>query len=175
MAGMLVSNDESIATRARELRQYGWRERFVSAECGLNSRLDELQAALLRIRLTQLNHDNERRRKIAGQYDSGLDVTNLQLPIVRTGAEHVYHQYVVQTERRDELQSFLRDRGVATALHYPCPVHQQPAYANRLIGADQLPVTEAIRGRILSLPMFPQLADTDVATVIEALRDWPNS
>ncbi len=173
--GLVATDDDAIAERARELRQYGWRERFISAETGMNTRLDEIQAALLRVRLRHLDNDNQRRRQIAGRYAAGLAESEVQLPSVRPGAEHVYHQFVVQTERREELREFLKSRGVGTALHYPCPVHQQPAYADRLFGCERLPVTEAIRPRILSLPMFPQLSDTEVATVVEAIQQWPRN
>jgi dTDP-4-amino-4,6-dideoxygalactose transaminase len=170
--GIVVSDDEAITNRARELRQYGWRERFISEECGLNSRLDELQAAILRVRLKRLDTDNERRRWVAHQYRDGLRDCGLQLPHVRAGAEHVYHQYVVQTDERDALRNHLTARGVGTAIHYPKPVHLQPAYKDRLIRAEQLPVTEAICSRILSLPMFPQLAESDAVCVTEAVREW---
>lgn len=170
--GAVVADNPTIVGQAREIREYGWRERFVSAQCGLNSRLDELQAAVLRVRLRALDVDNQRRRHIAATYDHALAASPLQLPIVRTGADHVYHQYVVQCDNRDGLRTFLKSRGIATSIHYPRPVHQQPAYAGRLIGGDRLPVTTAITSRVVSLPMFPQLGSSDVDSITRSILEW---
>lgn len=170
--GIVVASDPGVVARAREIREYGWRERFVSSECGLNSRLDELQAAILRTRLTTLDADNQRRRRIAGAYDQALAGAPLQLPIVRPGAEHVYHQYVVRCDERDGLRAFLKSRNIQTAVHYPASIDQQPAYAGRLTCCDQLPATTKIIPRIISLPMFPQLSLNYVEMVAKAILDW---
>jgi len=170
--GCIASDDVALATRIRELRQYGWRDRYVSAVPGLNSRLDEVQAAILRVRLPGLDGDNARRREIAARYDAGLSGTAAILPLARAGAGHVYHQYVIRTRRRDRLIAWLRDRGIGTAIHYPVPIHLQPAYAERLPRVVELAITERLAGEIVSLPMFSSIADDEVDRVISAILEW---
>jgi dTDP-4-amino-4,6-dideoxygalactose transaminase len=131
----------------------------------MNSRLDELQAAILRTKLTYLDADNLARRSIADRYTAGLAKSNAILPTVREGAFHVYHQYVIQVDRRDELKDRLKAEQIGTLIHYPVPVHQQPAFApfnEELVGRSRLRslphvVTEQVASRILSLPMYPEL------------------
>jgi dTDP-4-amino-4,6-dideoxygalactose transaminase len=170
--GMVLTDDPKIAARVRQLREYGWRDRFVSAAPGLNSRLDELQAAILNVRLQTLDEDNELRRQIALTYDEALCESQLVTPCVRPSVEHVYHQYVVRTERRDELRDYLSESHIATAIHYPVAIHQQPAYQNRFLGSDRLPRTEDAAGKILSLPMYPQLEPDQQDQVIQAIQSW---
>jgi dTDP-4-amino-4,6-dideoxygalactose transaminase len=166
--GMVVTADAAVAERARLLRQYGWRERYVSDEVGLNSRLDPLQAALLGVMLERLDARNDGRRAAAAAYDQALaGIPGLILPGTTAGVRHVYHQYVIRCARRDALADFLRGHGVGTAVHYPVPVHRQPAYAGHHLPED-LPATEAAAGEILSLPMYPQLG-ADPARGIAAL------
>jgi dTDP-4-amino-4,6-dideoxygalactose transaminase len=169
-AGAVTTPDGAVADRVARLRQYGWRERFISDEPGLNSRLDEVQAAVLRVRLRRLASDNARRREIAAAYDAALR-GDLQRPAVRPGNHHVYHQYVVRTRDREGFRAHLADRGVGSAVHYPQPVHQQPAY-RRVDGLVPLAVTEAIAREIVSLPMGPELTDAQVDRVSAALSDW---
>jgi dTDP-4-amino-4,6-dideoxygalactose transaminase len=173
--GCVATNDMAVATRVRELRQYGWRDRYVSAVPGLNSRLDEVQAAILRVRLPGLDGDNARRREIAARYDAGLHGTAAILPLARAGAGHVYHQYVIRTRRRDRLIAWLRVRGIGTAIHYPVPIHLQPAYAERLPRVVELAITERLAGEIVSLPMFSSLADDEVDRVISAILEWDSN
>jgi len=169
--GMVVTGDDALAERLRALRQYGWRSRYVSDIAGVNSRLDEIQAAILRVRLTMLEAENQRRCEIAAAYDSGLADLPLQLPARRSGATHVFHQYVVRTPQRDALQRALRERGIGTNVHYPVPVHLQPAYQDRLaIGPSGLAETERAAREVLSLPMFPQLTEEQVGRVISAVH-----
>jgi dTDP-4-amino-4,6-dideoxygalactose transaminase len=169
--GIVATGDGALATELKALRQYGWREHYVSDRVGMNSRLDELQAAILRVKLTALDRWNTRRRAVAAAYDAGLAGIGLVLPSVRAGAEHVYHQYAVRTADRDGLKARLRARGVATNIHYPVPVHRQPAYRDRLlIGPAGLRETEHASAEVLSLPMYPQLDDEAVAQVIAAVR-----
>lgn len=169
--GAVVTSDAGLATRLKELREYGWRERYVSHIAGMNSRLDELQAAILRPKLRLLDTDNARRQAIAGGYDDGLKGLGLGLPARRPGATHVFHQYVVRSGNRDALQAGLSARGVGTNIHYPVPVHLQPAYQGRVaLGPSGLPHSERAAREVLSLPMFPQLSDNQVARVIAALR-----
>jgi dTDP-4-amino-4,6-dideoxygalactose transaminase len=173
--GCVATDDVAAAALIRELRQYGWRQRYVSAVPGLNSRLDEVQAAVLRARLPRLETDNDRRREIAARYDAGLRGSAVTLPVARTGVRHVYHQYVIRTHGRDRLVSWLRDRGIGTAIHYPVPIHLQPGYAGRLPRVVDLPVTERLAGEIVSLPVFASLTDDEVELVIAALVEWGRS
>ncbi|MEP7338554.1 MAG: DegT/DnrJ/EryC1/StrS family aminotransferase [Acidobacteriota bacterium] len=168
--GAVATNDSDLAERVRLLREYGWRERYVSEIAGMNSRLDELQAAILRVKLKYLDEENERRRQIARANDEQLAAASLQLPKRRGDVSHVYHQYVVRTGERDALKARLKEQGVGTLIHYPVPVHLQPAYRNRvLIGSGGLPETERAAREILSLPMFPQLTDKQVEIVCQAI------
>ncbi|HYA42025.1 MAG TPA: DegT/DnrJ/EryC1/StrS family aminotransferase, partial [Syntrophobacteraceae bacterium] len=156
------------------LREYGWRDR-ISVMKGYNSRLDELQAAILRVKLRHLDSDNLSRRRIASIYDDSLKHTGIVLPRERQGADHVYHQYVVRTPRRDSLRAYLGDRGIGTLVHYPVPVHRQPAYSNTAPPVPSLPVTEQIVDEILSLPIFPELGDQEVGMVCSQILEWSGS
>lgn len=171
--GMVVSNDAALAERARLIRTYGWVERDKSVLRGLNSRLDELQAALLRVRLTRLDEGNERRRALAALYESELSgIPDLELPSEPLGARHVYHLYVVRTECRDELRRFLGGRGIGTLVHYPIPVHLQPGYQDMGYAPGTLPESEKAAGEILSLPLSPGLSDELAMTVAAAVREF---
>jgi dTDP-4-amino-4,6-dideoxygalactose transaminase len=170
--GMVVTAEDALAERLRALREYGWRRRYVSDIPGVNSRLDELQAALLRVKLRLLDRDNGRRAAIADAYDRGLAGLTLTLPARRARASHVFHQYVVRSSKRDALRAALEARGVGTNIHYPVPVHRQPAYAGRLAVAPAgLAESERAAREVLSLPIYPQLGDAVVARVIAALRE----
>jgi dTDP-4-amino-4,6-dideoxygalactose transaminase len=170
--GAVVTSDANLAERVRLLREYGWRERYVSDIPGLNSRLDELQAAILRVKLRHLDADNALRRRLAAEYDRLLAKSGLALPQVRPGAMPVYHQYVVRTAGRDALQTHLRSRAIGALIHYPVPVQLQPAYAGRLPGADALPETETAARQVLSLPMFPELTGEQVRITAAAVTGW---
>jgi dTDP-4-amino-4,6-dideoxygalactose transaminase len=173
--GMVATNDVALAERARLLREYGWAERYVSHISGRNSRLDELQAAILRVKLRCLDEDNQKRAQIAQKYSEGLSDCGLILPTVRAQATHVFHLYVVRTPERHELQAFLNSRGVSTLIHYPVPVHLQPAYVHLGRGRDGLGETESAAREILSLPMYPELAAQDVEQVIDSIRSFVRS
>jgi len=169
--GAVTTPDPGLADRLRSLREYGWKERYVSAVTGMNSRLDELQAAILRVRLPHLAAENGRRDEIAAAYDRGLAGLPLELPHRRPDVVPAWHQYVVRSQNRDALQQALKARGIGTNIHYPVPVHLQPAYAGRLkTGPSGLAVTELVAREVLSLPMYPQLAESAVAEVIAAIR-----
>lgn len=170
--GMVVVRDPERIPKVRALREYGWMSRYISQFPGINSRLDELQAAILRVRLPHLEAANLRRAKLASAYDAGLPGCGLTLPVVRAGGTHVYHQYVVRCSVRDLLQSRLKESGIGTNIHYPVPVHLQPAYASRC-GMDPhgLGATEAIAAEILSLPMYPELTDTAVEEIVNTIRN----
>jgi dTDP-4-amino-4,6-dideoxygalactose transaminase len=167
--GMVVTDDPALAKKARLMREYGWAERYVSHIRGWNSRLDELQTAVLRVKLRYLDADNAARARLATIYNQLLADTDLVLPIERPGSNHVYHLYVVRTKRRDELRAFLKKQGIRTLVHYPVPVHLQPAYLERLPGGDDLPQTERAAREVLSLPMYPELTEPDVKAVAEAI------
>lgn len=168
--GAVVTSDPELASRVRLLREYGWAERYVSSVEGWNSRLDELQAAILRVKLRSLDADNERRRTIARRYDEGLGGGRLRLPEdAPPDATHVYHLYVVASDRRDALQEHLRAHGVGALVHYPVPVHLQPAYA--AMRSRALPHTEHAAQIVLSLPMYPELTEADQDAVIAAVRE----
>jgi dTDP-4-amino-4,6-dideoxygalactose transaminase len=132
--------------------------------------LDEVQAAVLRVKLRYLSEDNARRRAIAATYDWRLAETGLDLPATRAGAAHVWHLYVVRTPARDALQRALAERGVGSLVHYPVPVHQQPAYAGRR-SQGPLPHSEGAAREVLSLPMFPELVDADLERVSAAVKE----
>ena len=170
--GIVVCNDRGLADKVRALREYGWKERYVSAFSGINSRLDELQAAILRVKLKKLDSDNARRREIARIYKEKLESTNLLLPSADVNVLHAYHLYVVQTDKREGLQKYLRDHGLGTAIHYPVPIHLQPAYKKILIGLEGLEITEIVCGRILSLPMYPQMSNEQVEKVCTCIKEW---
>ncbi len=170
-AGAVVTNDGELAASAREVREYGWRDRYVSAIPGINTRLDPIQAAILNVKLDTIAQDNARRQAIAAQYDAGLAGLPLKLPGRRGDASHVFHQYVVRTAKRDRLREHLRQVGIGTGIHYPLPVHLQPAYCGRLAaGPSGLCRSQAVVREILSLPIYPQLDDAAVARVIAEIR-----
>jgi len=169
--GMVVTDDPGRAQMIKTLREYGWEQRYVSERPGINSRLDELQAAILRIRLSYLEEGNRRRAAIASAYDRGLAGTGLVLPVCRPDAEHTYHQYVVRHPDRTAFLKRLKQSGVSTNIHYPMGVHQQPAYAGRCaIDPAGLSLTETVASQVVSLPMYPEMTDDDVATSIDAIR-----
>jgi dTDP-4-amino-4,6-dideoxygalactose transaminase len=170
--GALTTSDDGLAAEIRAVREYGWRgRRYVSERTGVNSRLDELQAAILRVKLPHLAADNARRAAIAARYDAGLAGLDLVLPARAAGRSHVFHQYVVRSRRRDALREALQAAGIGTNVHYPVPVHLQPAYRDRIaLGPSGLAETELAAGEILSLPMYPQLDDAQVERTIAAVR-----
>ena len=167
--GMIVTENAALAERVRLLQQYGWRERNISEIPGSNSRLDELQAAILRVKLPYLDGENECRRKLAKTYTKLLVDTGFGLPNVRPEARHVFHQYTVCLPQRNELRGHLKLAGIGTLIHYPVPVHLQPAYKGRLPIVSALPWTEQVALQVISLPMFPQLSDNEVRRVSECI------
>ncbi len=168
--GMLVTNDAQLAARVRRLRDHGAARRYEHAEIGTNARLHELQAAILRIKLPHLDAWNAQRQAHAAAYARALAGLPLALPTVRPDRTHVYHLYVVQSERRDALRDWLTARGVATGVHYPLAGHLQPAARPWSQGPGSLPVTERLCERVLSLPMYPELTATQIAYVADCIR-----
>ena len=170
-AGIVTTCDPMLAAAAREIREYGWRERYVSARIGINTRLDPIQAAILAVKLPRLDADSRLRQAIAARYDDGLAGLPLSLPPRRAGTTHVFHQYVVRSGERDRLREHLRTVSIGTGIHYPAPVHLHPAYRDRIpVGPTGLENSERAAGEILSLPIFPQLSDVAVDRVIAEIR-----
>ncbi len=170
--GMVVTNNPQLAHKIRLLREYGWAERYISHTKGVNPRLDEIQAAILRVKLKYIDEDNAKRIKLAKLYDEGLRETGLILPKQRSDSTHVYHLYVVRTKKREELLRFLKDNGIGVLIHYPVSIHLQPAYVNRLRGCDKLNETESAAWEILSLPMYPELTGDEIARVIFLIKEF---
>ncbi|MCZ6874424.1 MAG: DegT/DnrJ/EryC1/StrS family aminotransferase [bacterium] len=172
--GAVVTNSSELFSKLKALREYGFQERYVSSIKGINSRLDELQAAVLRIKLRYLDEDNTRRRDLAKIYHEHLADGKLNLPIVgNKNIKHVYHQYVVRSIDRDSLRRFLDANGVTTAVHYPQPAHLQPAYERCIAqGYGGLSYTEAACREIVSLPMHPHMADETARYVATKVNQW---
>ena len=169
--GAVATADDGLARRCRLVREYGWERRYVSDVAGFNSRLDELQSAILRAKLPSLDRDNDRRRAIASIYAERLrGVPGITLPVERQGARHVFHLYATIVEQRDRLLDALKARGVLAGIHYPVPIHAQPAYSGRTAAPGSLPVTERVARQELSLPMYPELSHADAHRVCEAIR-----
>lgn len=169
--GMVGTIDAGVATRLRQLRQYGWDDARQTREIGFNSRLDPLQAAILGAKLPKLDADNRRRADIAARYDAGLAGLPLTVPARRPDAAHAHHLYVIACDDRDALKAHLAAAQIGSAIHYCEPVHRHGGYAERVvISAGGLAVTERLVGRILSLPIYPELGDVDVDLVIAAVR-----
>jgi dTDP-4-amino-4,6-dideoxygalactose transaminase len=170
--GAVLVDDEAVRDRLRRLRNGGQSDRYRHEVAGVNSRLDEMQAAILRVKLARLAAWTDRRRALAALYQSELAGVPLRLPAEQPYARAVYHLYVVRHARRDALAAFLKDRGVSTLIHYPIPLHRQPAFAPFAPPEGSLPVAEAAAGEILSLPMYPELTDDQARRVAAAVRDF---
>ena len=173
--GMVVTRDSHLSEQVRQLREYGWKQRYVSDQPGINSRLDEIQAAILRVKLRHLNQDNERRERLARVYLDALKGSCLRLPEGSPDGVHAWHLFVVAHQHRDELLAFLRERGIGTGIHYPVPVHLQPAYRNRLQLRLPLPNTEKAAAQVLSLPLYPELPVESAERVANTVLEWVRS
>jgi len=168
--GMVVTKNEKLAQRIRQLRQYGWHINRNTEEPGLNSRLDEMQAAILNVKLKYLDGDNARRREIAQSYNKGLAGLPIELPRERPDTTHVYHLYVIVCGQRDLLKERLAKNGVLAGVHYPVPGHLHRGYSRQCkLPSTSLSVTEDISGKVLSLPMYPEMTTMQVAQVIDDL------
>jgi len=169
--GAVVTNDTMLADNVRKIGNYGSREKYKNEVIGYNSRLDELQAAFLRVKLQKLDEWNEYRNVIAERYLKGLEnINSLNLPIKSSWAEHVWHQFVIRTPQRDQLQDRLAKRNIQTMIHYPIPPHKQEAYKGEFT-AYSLPISESIHDEVLSLPMGPHLTKKDQLTVINNIAE----
>ena len=169
--GALVTNDDKLAERIKLLREYGWEERYISSTEGWNSRLDEMQAAILRVKLKKLDADNAYRQQHAYKYDKALKKMPLELPGIRNGSTHVFHLYVIKTDQRDELKAHLQNHEINTIIQYPVPIHRQKYY-EEIVGELSLPVTEQVAETILSLPMYPELSSEAISQTIDATKGY---
>jgi dTDP-4-amino-4,6-dideoxygalactose transaminase len=170
--GMIVTNDPVLAENARLHREYGWKERYISSLPGTNSRIDELQAAILRVKLLALDQENEARQKLAGVYEYVLRGTDIVVPAQPNASTHVYHQYVIRVPGRDALQKYLKSQGIGTLVHYPVPVHLQPAYLRRVRCAGTMTHSAEAARNVLSLPMFPELTIAEATNAAECVVTW---
>lgn len=167
--GMIVTNNEELAKKLRILRNYGKPKKYYHNFIGINSRLDEVQATVLRVKLKYLDEWTEKRRKIAKQYSNFLKDADVVVPMEKEYAKHVYHLYVIRNKKRDKLQKYLLKNGILMQIHYPIPVHKQKAYLNLGI-ITNLPVTEKICNEILSMPMHPWLHNDEIKYIEEEIK-----
>lgn len=171
-AGAFVTDDKELADKVRALGNYGSDYKYHHIYQGNNSRLDELQAAFLRIKLRNLDRWNARRVEIAGLYDQGIHNPQVKLPAVAPGCTHVYHIYAVRCDRRDELEAWLNEHGIGTNKHYPIPMHMQGAYRELGIPEGALPLAEEISATELSIPMYYGMTEEEIAYVIETINTF---
>ena len=169
--GAITTNDETVATFIRAIANYGSNQKYVNIYKGLNSRLDEIQAAVLDVKLAYIDTENENRRKIANRYALEISNPKIRLPeIPSNGLEHVWHVFVLRCENRDALQQYLTDNGIQTIIHYPIAPHQQQAYAE--LNHLSFPIAEKMHNEVLSLPISPVMTDDEIATVISAVNKF---
>jgi len=169
--GIVVTNNEELSEKAKLLRQYGWEKRYISSFSGWNTRLDEVQAAVLRVKLRYLDADNKKRAELAKMYDQELSGIDLSLPLTRPNSTHVYHLYVVRSKQRDRILKFLGDREIRALVHYPVPLHLQPAYKKLVSNNTSLRESELAAEEVLSLPIYPELEQSDLRLVCDAIKE----
>lgn len=174
-AGAVTTDDPALAEKVRALRNYGSQVKYFNLYKGFNSRLDELQAALLRVKLKALDEWNARRARVAALYLDELKDSGLTLPVVPPGMEPNWHLFVVRSKQRDALQAHLAERGIGTLIHYPVPPHLQDAYREMGLREGSFPVTERIHREVLSLPMGPHLKEQEIARVLIAVKNHASS
>ncbi|MBO4679100.1 MAG: DegT/DnrJ/EryC1/StrS family aminotransferase, partial [Lachnospiraceae bacterium] len=171
-AGAITTNDEKIAGDIKMLRNYGSRVRYYNEKVGVNSRLDEMQAGLLRVRLPHMGELIEEKKKIAEKYLKELKNDKIVLPKVREGATHVWHQFVIKCEKRDELIKYLKDNGVGTIIHYPVPPHLAECYEYLGHKAGDYPITEKYANKVVSIPMYNGMTDEEQDYVIDIINKF---
>ena len=170
--GVILCRSKEFAEKIKSLRQYGWNEERESISPGFNSRLDEIQASILRIKLQHLVDDNAKRRAIALRYNTAFKDLPVNLPSLAETELHAMHLYVIECDRRNDFLAYLRSHQIGANLHYPLAVHQHAAYANRIRGGDSLPVTDQFYRRNLTLPMYPELSNDAVEHIISTVQNW---
>jgi dTDP-4-amino-4,6-dideoxygalactose transaminase len=171
-AGAVSTNDPDLAARLKMLRNYGSAVRYVNEVAGFNNRLEELHAAVLRVKIQMLDEWNQRRGALALRYQTAFAGTGLTLPVVKSGARHAWHLYTIRHPERDRIQGALEKRGIGTLIHYPIPPHRQKAYAHHKVAAQACPISEKIHRETLSLPFGPHLKREQQDRVIEAVVDF---
>ncbi|PST87783.1 DegT/DnrJ/EryC1/StrS family aminotransferase [Photobacterium iliopiscarium] len=169
-AGAVTTNDDELAKTVRAIRNYGSHKKYENLYAGINSRLDEIQAAMLRVKLGYLDQETERRQEIANRYRNEITNSLIQLPQWKKDEHHVFHLFVIQTKSRDKLQHYLMENNIQTVIHYPIPPHKQPAYAQW--NSLSLPLTEEIHQQVLSLPIDPTMTNSDISNVINAINEY---
>ena len=170
--GAVVTNSSMIAENLRDLREYGWKNRYISSIPGMNSRLDELQAAILRVKLPNLSADIEQKRKMSKEFYKAIDGDSVIPPRLIMGTLNAMHLFVVECICRDKFRNYMKENGIGTGLHYPMPIHQQPAYAGRIRGCNKLECTDALYKRIVTLPMFIGLSKSQIERICASLSNW---
>lgn len=168
--GMVVTNDDEVAQKVRMLRTHGWRKKYYPEMLGYNSRLDTLQAAILRVKLRYLDKWNERRREFAQLYTDQLAHLNIGLPCERPHARHVYHLYIIQVNEREYIQQYLQERGVASAVYYPQPLHQTAPCQHLMAQPQQFPIAEQASRETLALPLYPEMSEEQVQYVVAVVQ-----
>ncbi len=168
--GAIVTDDEALAKEMRIYRNYGSEKRYYNKVVGTNSRLDEIQAALLKVRLKHAHELNEEKQAIAAEYDARLDNPLIELPRVREGADHIYHQYVIRCKDRDRLIGYLKDKGISTIIHYPIPPHLAQAYEYLGHSKGDYPITESCADEVLSIPMYNGMLKEEQDYTIDMLN-----
>ncbi len=173
--GMITTSSKSLADRMRLLRQHGSKKKYFHELLGINSRLDEIQAAILLVKMRSLDRWNSRRAKIAARYNSGLKRLPLGLPVTPPGFKHIFHLYSITTQKRDALAAHLEKRGIGAAVYYPSPLHLEPCFRSLGYRNEDFPVAEKICRQILSLPVYPELTESNQAIAIAAIQDFFHS
>ncbi len=170
--GAVITNDVGITEKIKKLREYGQEEKYVHTEMGTNSRLDGLQAAILRVKLKHMDEWNDKRRSVAACYLGALNDFQIKLPVTRPERSHVFHLFVIETDNRDELLEFLKQKEIFCGIHYPIPLHFQGAYRELGYKAGDFPVAERSASRILSLPIYPELKEEEINYIKDALNEF---
>lgn len=171
-AGAVVTNDKDLADKIRAIANYGSGKKYYNVYKGVNSRLDELQAAFLRIKLKKLEHWNSYRKEIAAKYLKGITNLYIKIPIELQYTSHVWHLFVIRTKKRNELQKYLKDKGIDTLIHYPLPMHLQQAYEDLGFEKGSFPIAEKISNEVLSLPIWYGMEDDEIDYVIEVVNSF---
>ena len=170
--GAIVTDNMELAEKISTLRNYGSRMKYQNEVTGVNSRLDEIQAALLRVKLTHLDELISERISIAQKYLERIKNPTIQLPMVRDGVRHVWHLFTIQTRNRDQFQQYLKDKGISTKIHYPIPPHLSDAYHNLGYSKGSFPITEEIADSILSLPLYNGMTEEEIEYVIDTINSF---
>ncbi|MFC1570433.1 DegT/DnrJ/EryC1/StrS family aminotransferase, partial [Candidatus Omnitrophota bacterium] len=170
--GMVVAQDAEVIDEIKKLRVHGSREQYIHEAIGMNSRLDSLQAAILRVKLKKLDEWIEKRGNIAARYDEAFSELPVTTPKVAEGNNHTYHQYTIAVDNRDDLLRHLNEKGIAARVYYPVPLHLQPCYKALEYGIGSFPVSERMAERVLSLPVYPELTDEKIKYIIQTVKDF---